>query len=183
MESFSEERPGGRENLNIHQVLDHVKRLAQAGFAQHIRFAEVYDPSLPHVFGSRDALIQVFLNLVKNAAEAIGEESIDGEITLTTAYRQGVRLKVGAGAEPVSLPLEICVRDNGPGVSADIAASLFEPFVSSKSSGSGLGLALVAKVIGDHGGIIEFESHPRRTTFRVLLPLAMSRPASGAGAE
>jgi two-component system nitrogen regulation sensor histidine kinase GlnL len=183
MESFSEERPGGRESLNIHQVLDHVKRLAQAGFAQHIRFAEVYDPSLPHVLGSRDALIQVFLNLVKNAAEAIGEESIDGEITLTTAYRQGVRLKVGAGAEPISLPLEICVRDNGPGVPADIAASLFEPFVSSKSSGSGLGLALVAKVIGDHGGIIEFESHPRRTTFRVLLPLASPRTASGGGVD
>ena len=183
MESFSEERPGGRESLNIHQVLDHVKRLAQAGFAQHIRFAEVYDPSLPHVLGSRDALIQVFLNLIKNAAEAIGEESIDGEITLTTAYRQGVRLKVGAGAEPVSLPLEICVRDNGPGVPADIGASLFEPFVSSKSSGSGLGLALVAKVIGDHGGIIEFESHPRRTTFRVLLPLAAPRAASGGGVD
>ena len=121
MESFSDERPGQRESLNIHQVLDHVKRLAQAGFAQHIRFVEVYDPSLPHVLGSRDALIQVFLNLVKNAAEAIGEESIDGEIMLSTAYRQGVRLKVGAGAEPVSLPLEICVRDNGPGVPADIA--------------------------------------------------------------
>ena len=94
-----------------------------------------------------------------------------------------MRLKVGAGAEPVSLPLEICVRDNGPGVPADIAASLFEPFVSSKSSGSGLGLALVAKVIGDHGGIIEFESHPRRTMFRVLLPLAAPRAASGGGVD
>ena len=89
---------------------------------QHIRFDEVYDPSLPHVLGSRDQLIQVFLNLVKNAAEAIGDESIDGEITLSTAYRPGVRLKAGAGAEPVSLPLEICVRDNGPGVPSDIAS-------------------------------------------------------------
>ena len=164
-------------------MLDHVKRLAQAGFARHIRFVEVYDPSLPHVLGSRDPLIQVFLNLVKNAAEAIGEESIDGEITLSTAYRQGVRLKAGAGAEPVSLPLEICVRDNGPGVPADIAGNLFDPFVTSKSSGSGLGLALVAKVIGDHGGIIECESHPRRTTFRVLMPLEAQRAAGGAGGE
>ena len=177
MEAFSDERPVPREDLNIHAVLDHVKRLALAGFAQHIRFAEVYDPSLPNVSGSRDLLIQVFLNLVKNAAEAIGNEAIDGEIMLTTAYRPGVRLKTSNGGEPVSLPLEICIRDNGPGVPQDLAAHLFDPFVTSKFSGTGLGLALVAKVIGDHGGIIEFESHPRRTLFRVLMPLAASRGA------
>ena len=127
---------------------------------------------------SRDQLVQVFLNLVKNAAEAIGEEAIDGEITITTAYRAGVRIKTAANAEPVSLPLEICIRDNGPGVPADIAANLFDPFVTTKASGSGLGLALVAKVIRDHGGIVECESLPRRTTFRVLMPLDMGRVAS-----
>ena len=89
----------------------------------------------------------MFLNLVKNAAEAIGEEAIDGEITITTAYRAGVRIKTAANAEPVSLPLEICIRDNGQGVPADIAANMFDPFVTTKTSGSGLGLALVAKVI------------------------------------
>jgi len=180
MEAFSDERPVPREDLNIHAVLDHVKRLAQAGFAKHIRFSEVYDPSLPNVSGSRDSLVQVFLNLIKNASEAIGNEAIDGEITLTTAYKPGVRLKTGAGGEPVSLPLEICVRDNGSGVPSDLSAHLFDPFVTSKSSGTGLGLALVAKVVGDHGGIIEFESHPRLTVFRVLMPVAASRGAGSA---
>jgi two-component system nitrogen regulation sensor histidine kinase GlnL len=178
MQSFSDSTPSQWESLNIHAVLDHVKRLAQAGFARRVRFVEIYDPSLPHVLGSRDQLIQVFLNLIKNAAEAIGEHSIDGEITLTTAYRPGVRLRTTSGTDPVSLPLEICVRDNGPGVAAEIAANLFDPFVSTKGKGSGLGLALVAKLVGDHGGTIECESHPRRTVFRVLMPLQSPRASA-----
>lgn len=171
MEAFSDERPIERESVNIHAVLDHVKRIGQAGFARHIRFTEVYDPSLPPVWANRDQLVQVFLNLVKNAAEAIGSDAIDGEIEFTTAFRPGVRLKTTSNAAPVSLPLEFCVRDNGPGVPADIAEHLFDPFVTNKATGTGLGLALVAKIIGDHGGIVECESHPRRTTFRVLMPM------------
>jgi two-component system, NtrC family, nitrogen regulation sensor histidine kinase GlnL len=178
VQSFADSTPAQWESLNIHAVLDHVKRLAQAGFARHVRFVEIYDPSLPHVSGSRDQLIQVFLNLVKNASEAIGEDSIDGEITLTTAFRPGVRLRTAPNAEPVSLPLEICVRDNGPGIPLDIQGNLFDPFVTTKSQGSGLGLALVAKLIGDHGGTIECESHPRRTMFRVLMPLKSQRAAT-----
>ena len=172
MDVFSDERPVVRAAINIHTVLDHVKRLAQAGFAGHIRFVEAYDPSLPPVFANRDQLIQVYLNLVKNAAEAIGADAIDGEIELSTAFRPGVRMRVPGSATPIGLPLEICVRDNGPGVAPDIAANLFDPFVSNKPSGSGLGLALVAKIIGDHGGVVECDSQPRKTSFRVLLPMA-----------
>ncbi len=170
MDAFSDHRPLERESVNIHTVLDHVKRIAQAGFARNIRIAENYDPSLPPVLGNRDQLIQIFLNLVKNAAEAIGERA-DGEIELSTAFRPGVRLKLSTSDTAVSLPLQVCVRDNGPGVPAEICPHLFEPFVTTKATGNGLGLALVAKIIGDHGGTIECESQPRRTIFRVLMPM------------
>src|SRR5690349_14119188 len=170
MEVFADERPVEREPVNIHVVLDRVKKLAQSGFARHIKFVETYDPSLPPVLANRDLFIQVFLNLVKNAAEAIGDHQ-DGQIELTTAFRPGVRLQVPGSKTRVSLPLEFCVRDNGAGVPPDLLPHLFDPFVTTKPTGTGLGLALVAKIVGDHGGIIECESQPRHTVFRVLMPM------------
>jgi two-component system, NtrC family, nitrogen regulation sensor histidine kinase GlnL len=182
MEVFTDERPIEREPVNIHRVFEHVKRLAQSGFARHIKFIEEYDPSLPPVLANRDQLIQVFLNLVKNAAESIGEGATDGEIHLTTAFRPGVRLSLPGSKARVSLPLEFCIKDSGPGVPDDLLAHLFEPFVTTKPAGSGLGLALVAKIIGDHGGIIECESQPRHTIFRVLMPMFLGNDAGPDGA-
>ena len=170
MEVFADERPVEREPVNIHVVFDRVKKLALSGFGRHIKFVETYDPSLPYVLANRDQFIQVFLNLVKNAAESIGDQA-DGQIELTTAFRPGVRLQIPGSKTRVSLPLEFCVRDNGGGVPSDLLPHLFDPFVTTKPTGTGLGLALVAKIVGDHGGIIECESQPRHTIFRVLMPM------------
>ncbi len=156
MEVFGDERPMGKEPVNIHTVLDHVRRIAHAGFGRNIQIVQAYDPSLPEVPGNRDKLIQAFLNLVKNSAEAIGDRP-DGQITLSTAFRPGLRMRLANSDATQGLPLEICVSDNGEGVQPGVKPHLFEPFVTSKAKGSGLGLALVAKIIGDHGGVIECE--------------------------
>lgn len=173
-EMFSDQRKLEMEEVNIHSVLDHVRQLALSGFARSMRITQSYDPSLPSLNCNRDLMVQVILNLVKNAAEAIGSAA-EGEIVLSTAYKPGVTILVPETGERVRLPLEVCVRDNGPGVPEDIRSHLFDAFVTTKVSGSGLGLALASKVIGDHGGIIECESVPRRTVFRMLMPLKSSQ--------
>ncbi len=171
MEVFSDERPVTRLAVNIHAVLDRVERIASTGFASDIRFTKDYDPSLPDVAGDEDQLIQVFLNLVKNAAEACSGTDRP-HIKLKTAYRPGVHLSIPGANERVSLPLEFSVEDNGGGVPEDIQIHMFDPFITTKPNGSGLGLALVAKIVGDHGGIIECDSAASRTVFRILMPAA-----------
>jgi len=170
MEMF-DEKPIERRSVNIHRVLEHVRMLAQQGFAAHIRFVEQYDPSLPPVWGNRDQLVQVLLNLVKNAAGAISGDQGSGEITLCTAYRHSARLSIPGSDQKVHLPLMVTVRDSGPGISDSIRPHLFEPFLTTKTTGSGLGLALAAKIIGDHGGLIEIDSRPGRTDVILHLPV------------
>lgn len=181
VEVFGDDRPIEREPINIHVILDRVKLLAKNGVAKGITFSEEYDPSLPPVAGNRDQLIQVFLNLVKNAAEALDRTS-KPEIRFSTAFRPGIRISVQGISERISLPLEIIIEDNGPGIPPDLVPIIFDPFVTSKANGSGLGLALVAKIIGDHGGVVDMDSRPGRTRFRILLPVA-ARPVASETTE
>ena len=172
MDIFADAAPIDHEAVNIHKVLSRVRKLGETGFAKGARFIENYDPSLPPVLGNKDQLIQVFLNLIKNASEAIGEKN--GEITITTEYKHGVRFAVPGSDSRVHLPLMVSIQDNGEGISDSVKSYIFDPFVTTKPGGSGLGLALVAKIIDDHGGIIELDSHPSRTIFRVMLPMDTS---------
>ena len=155
--------------VNIHEVLDHVRRIASRGFASHLRIVEDYDPSLPPVWGNRDFLVQILLNLVKNAAEAVDPQG--GEIQLSTAYHHGVRIAVPGSRERVHLPLQVSVRDNGPGIEEEVRSNLWEPFVTTKRGGQGLGLAMVAKLVADQGALVECDSRPGRTIFRLSLPM------------
>ena len=167
--------PRGLERgpVNIHEVLERSRRLAESGFGGHVRIEERYDPSLPPAFGNRDQLIQVFVNLIKNACEAVAGGS--GEVILSSAYQHGVRIAVPGAAKPVDLPLVVRIQDNGPGVPDDMRQHLFDPFVSGKAGGHGLGLALVAKIVSEHGGLVECDSQPGRTVFTVMLPVAGTR--------
>lgn len=174
VEQFGDLRPAVRRPLNIHDVLDRARRSAQAGFAAHARFSEEYDPSLPPALGDPDQLLQVFQNLIKNAAEAIPR--VGGAISISTAYRPGVKLARPGGASE-SLPLLVTITDNGPGIPETLVRDIFDPFVSSKENGTGLGLSLVSKIISDHGGVVECDSRPGRTKFLVRLPVWTEKSA------
>jgi two-component system nitrogen regulation sensor histidine kinase GlnL len=178
VEAFSSDRAPQRAPVNIHKVLDRVRTLISSGIGEGMIIRESYDPSLPPAWGEEDQLIQIFLNLAKNAAEAAHSRGDDrGEVTISTAYRHGARLRSANGRDPRGAPLEVRIQDNGPGVPADLKDHLFDPFITTKPQGTGLGLTLVAKLVADHEGMIDFESEPGRTVFRVRLPVEPSSEA------
>ncbi|MEO0566391.1 MAG: ATP-binding protein [Pseudomonadota bacterium] len=169
VEQFGNMPPPEFSAVNLHDVLDRARRTAVVGFAAHMNVLEDYDPSLPMAFGDGDQLLQVIQNLMKNAAEAASEEG--GTIRLRSYYEHSLRVRDGDGSRK-SLPLQIEVVDDGPGLPPAIAGDVFEPFVSGKENGTGLGLALIAKIISDHSGWISVSSVPGRTVFRISLPRA-----------
>lgn len=167
-EHFSDSRPASRNAFNIHDVLDRAMLAAQAGFGADIHFTKDYDPSLPDASGDADQMLQVFQNLLKNAAEAVDPKR--GQIKVKTSYKSGVKYAV-SGGKTETLPLQIEIKDNGKGIPANILGEVFEPFVSSKVNGSGLGLALVSKIVTGHGGLVEVNSSHDGTQFILRLPI------------
>ena len=168
VEQFGNQRPPECRAVNIHDVLERARRSAEVGFAAHMQIRDAYDPSLPPVWADADQLLQVFLNLLKNAAQA---QLMGGRIRIKTFFEQSLRLR-GASGQDVALPIHVEIIDDGPGLPAEIAEEVFDPFVSGRDNGTGLGLALVSKIIAAHDGWVSVDSRPGRTVFRISLPRA-----------
>lgn len=165
------------KSVNLHDVLERTRRLAECGFADDHKIITEYDPSLPNALGDQDQLVQVILNLLKNAVEALNKSVGDGSgkptIRIRSFYDGALRITSPENSPAgLILPLQIEIEDNGPGIPEAIASQIFEPFVSGRTNGTGLGLALVSKIIADHGGWLRVESRIGRTVFRISLPRA-----------
>ncbi|MDP5216297.1 ATP-binding protein [Ruegeria sp. 2205SS24-7] len=167
VEQFGNLSPPDFRPVNIHDVLDRARRSALLGFGAHMKMIEDYDPSLPLAIGDPDQLLQVVLNLLRNASEAA--EPKGGTIRLHSYFEHSFRLRRSDGTGQ-SLPLQVEIIDDGPGLPEDIRNDVFDPFVSGRENGTGLGLALVSKIISDHNGWISVTSVPGRTVFRLSLP-------------
>ncbi|NDR58293.1 two-component system sensor histidine kinase NtrB [Aliiruegeria sabulilitoris] len=174
VEQFGNLRPPTLKPVNIHDVLDRARKSAVLSFAAHMKIVEDYDPSLPPTFADSDQLLQIFQNLLKNAAQA--SAGAPGEIQLRTFYDASLRVR-RKGQSTSRVPLQIEIIDDGPGLKPEIADEIFEPFVSGRENGTGLGLALVSKIIAEHKGWISVDSVPGRTVFRISLPVAPKQTA------
>lgn len=172
MQDFTTERQLDCVPANIYPVLDQAIEIASAGFASAIRIVRRFDPSLPAALCHPDALVQVMINLLKNASEALADTP-KPVIRIETAFRHGFSVMLGEGKGNAVLPIEILIIDNGPGVPPAIQEDLFNPFVSSKRDGQGLGLALVDKLIRDMNGFVEYarDHEGEGSIFRIMLPM------------
>jgi two-component system nitrogen regulation sensor histidine kinase GlnL len=167
IENLSSDMPVQLKDVNIHEILDHCIRITTASFGRHLDIKCHYDPSLPNIDADPDLLVQCFLNLFKNASEITDDKGI---LTLTTSYNLSRYLSTSQSFQ-VHLPLQIEIEDNGSGIPEELQDYIFEPFISGKQSGSGLGLAMVASVVADHGGAISVDTSPAGTCFTVNLPI------------
>lgn len=173
MQDFTTDRTLECSAGNIYPLIDRAAGIAAAGFAKNIKIIKRYDPSLPFASINEDALVQVMINLLKNAAEAL-EHVEQPCIRVETAFRHGVSVVMGGGKGSAVLPIEIVVIDNGPGVPEHILDHLFNPFITGKRDGQGLGLALVDKLVRDMSGFVQYsrDAEAGESTFRILLPMA-----------
>ena len=158
---------------NLHAAIRRACETVRAASDKHFVLVEEFDPSLPQVMANEGALVQILVNLVTNARDACAA-GVDPQVTIRTRFVSGLVMNVFRLGRPVKLPIEVQVSDNGPGIDPALAGSIFEPFVSSKPNGQGLGLALVHKLVRDMDGRMSHErdEQARLTHFRVNLPQA-----------
>ena len=155
LENFSDDRPIKKKNVNLNQILRYSKNSVKVMFSRkNIAFIENYDPSLPEIYGNKDQLIQLFINLIKNSAEAINNS--EGIIKISTKFEHG------------NLPIQIFIEDNGNGIPNELKDNIFDAFVTNKINSKGLGLSICAKIIQSHSGSIEFDNINNKTIFKVM---------------